>query len=143
MTTVAPSYLAPIYQEVAQVAGLDAALKLSAAYGGTRIYLPSAARLTRVHWLAVCVGWEAAQAICAWRGREDIVLPIPAQASPSWRRKIAFDMLASGASVNEVAAASGVHLRTIYEYRRRGFALQQQLDLFEENTSSSRPKRAR
>jgi len=143
MKGTAPKYLAPIYQQIAQAAGLEAALKLSAAHGGERIYLPSLARLTRGHWLAACVGWEAAQAICAWRGREDIVLPVSTQASPSWRRKIALDMLASGASVNEVAAASGVHLRTIYDYRRRGLAPQQQLELFDESTNSSQPKRAR
>ena len=49
--------------EIAEVAGEEAAAKIGAAYGGTRIRFPS--KITSDdHWLVTCVGRSAADSIC-------------------------------------------------------------------------------
>ncbi|MGX7744965.1 hypothetical protein [Rhodopseudomonas parapalustris] len=49
--------------EIAEVAGEEAALKLGAAYGGTRVSFPARIK-SDDHWLVTCVGRPAAEAIC-------------------------------------------------------------------------------
>lgn len=49
--------------EIAEVAGEEAALKLGAAYGGTRVRFPGHIK-SDDHWLVTCVGRPAADAIC-------------------------------------------------------------------------------
>ena len=59
---MSPSWLPVILREIADSAGLEAALKLAEAKGGTRIYVPktSGAR----HWLTELLGRPAADAVC-------------------------------------------------------------------------------
>ena len=52
-------WLPPLLAEIAEVAGLDAALALASARGGSRITIPAHPRAD--HWFARAVGMEAAQ----------------------------------------------------------------------------------
>lgn len=125
-------FLPPIYREIAEIAGLDAVMKLGAAKGGTRVFIPREEHCGPDHWLHFVVGAEAAVAICNWRGGEDIVLPVAPQNTPAGRRRLALAALNAGASANEAAAKAGVHVRTIYTYRAKDMVEKNQLDLFEE-----------
>ncbi|ABD87121.1 hypothetical protein [Rhodopseudomonas palustris] len=53
-----------ILGEIAEVAGEEAALKIGAAYGGTRCSIPAQIP-DGPHWLLDCVGRDAAEAISA------------------------------------------------------------------------------
>ena len=55
--------LPSIIREIADVAGLDAAMALAESYGGTIVYIPH--RVGAKHWLVDAVGRKAADAICA------------------------------------------------------------------------------
>lgn len=57
-------WLPPLLAEIAEVAGLDAALALAEARGGSRITIP--ARPRPDHWFAQTVGMEAAEKIAAF-----------------------------------------------------------------------------
>ncbi|MBB4199078.1 hypothetical protein CCR94_16400 [Rhodoblastus sphagnicola] len=125
-------FLPPIYREIAEIAGLDAVMKLGAAKGGTRVFIPRPEHCGPEHWLRFAVGEAAAQAICNWRGGEDIVLPVAPQNTPAGRRRLALAALEAGASANEAAAKAGVHVRTIYSYRARDLVKSNQLSLFDD-----------
>jgi transcriptional regulator of acetoin/glycerol metabolism len=58
------SWLPALLAEIAEVAGLDAALAIAKAKGGTRASFPTPERLTRDHWLVEAVGIETARTIC-------------------------------------------------------------------------------
>ncbi len=54
--------LPPVLREIAEVAGLEAALALARQYGGLEVAIPR--RASYDHWLARCVGAKPAAQIC-------------------------------------------------------------------------------
>ena len=126
------SWLPALLAEIAQVAGLDAALKLAEARGGTEIYIP--AQATDGHWLVETVGSEAAAAICAHfegggRGTR-IELPLgPVGTFAQVRRKVD-RMIAEDKSESEIALACGYTGRGVRMRRAKARAALAQDDLF-------------
>ncbi|MFL9829060.1 hypothetical protein [Rhodoplanes sp. SY1] len=124
------SWLPALLAEIAEVAGLEAALKLAESYGGCRVRIPAAVQSDR-HWLALCVGREAAEKICThyrqgtgsgrMRGAYVLVPRGPTGAIASARRRLA-QALATGASAAQAARVSGLTERTAYRLRQRGRA---------------------
>lgn len=99
--------------EIADAAGVAAALKLASAIGGREIKL-SARPNGR---LAKIVGAEAARAIVEVLGAEKIVVPMGHLRGQRARRAAAARLLAEGASVSAVAGAVDVHERTVYRVK--------------------------
>lgn len=125
-------WLPSLLAEIAQVAGLDAALKLAEARGGTEIYVPAAA--PSGHWLADTVGIEAAAAICAhFTGSGPgcrLELPNgPAGSIAQLRRKVD-RMISEGKSEREIALACGYTGRGVRLRRAKARAALEQEDLF-------------
>lgn len=56
-------HLPPLLNEIAEVAGVVAAVQIAEARGGTRVHFP--ARAPDGHWLVELVGREAADKLCA------------------------------------------------------------------------------
>ncbi|MBX3527539.1 MAG: hypothetical protein KF904_15150, partial [Rhodoblastus sp.] len=56
-------HLPPLLNEIAEVAGVVAAVAIAEARGGTRVHFP--ARAPDGHWLVALVGREAADELCA------------------------------------------------------------------------------
>ena len=121
-----------VLEEVAASAGLRAALRLAAIYGGQTVYIPG--RVGADHWLVHAVGLEAAEKICdAFRlrgsGSKHLI--------PLARKELLRLALAKGCSIREAVAAFRVHERTVWRARRRmkasgeAAALDNQKDLFE------------
>lgn len=108
-----------ILSEIADAAGLPAALALAARAGGTEIYVPLADHLTPDHWLVALVGADAARAIARrWGGGGGILIPLgPAGSRARIWRAIA-KALDAGYSAAEAARRAGVHQRTVYRHRR-------------------------
>nr|WP_246432858.1 helix-turn-helix domain-containing protein [Rhodopseudomonas rhenobacensis] len=113
--------------EIADVAGLDAALKVAESFGGTRKQVPAQVP-DGPHWLTDCVGRRAAEAICKhFRqgtasgrfGGAYLTIPLgPAGTVAAARRRMAKALL-DGKSASEAARIAGMTERTAYRARSR------------------------
>lgn len=122
--------LPPLLAEIAEIAGLEAALAMAEARGGQKIYIPSPDRVGPTHWLAETVGLDAARKLGARFGSNLIEIPFgPAASVHRLRRRIA-RMIEAGASSNTIAAACGVTFRTVTRHRARARGDDAQGDLF-------------
>lgn len=109
-------WLPPLLAEIAEVAGLDAALALASARGGSRITIPARPRAD--HWFARTVGMEAAVLISDhFRvGNSGAVLDLPvgpSGAAATTRRRID-EMLRQGVSADRIAREVRVNRRTVF-----------------------------
>lgn len=123
--------------EIAEVAGLEAALQVAGSRGGILSYFP--ARPKENHWLSLCVGPEKAQVIAAHlasgHGGVELLVPIgPSKSKIARWRKIR-DMIEAGHSKRVIARVCGVHERTVQNHRNNKVvtlnASLDQLDMFE------------
>lgn len=111
--------------EIAEVAGEEAARKLSAAYGGTRKHIPASVS-SDDHWLVQCVGRDAAESICNWfsvgqpegnyRCGEEVLIPRGAAAIIERRREI-INLSCDGLGAGAIARQLGVSERMVYRVR--------------------------
>jgi hypothetical protein len=121
------SWLPELLAEIAEAAGLDAALKLAESHGGVRRHIPAQIR-NNEHWLVQCVGREAADKICAFYrhgsasgrlGGAYVMVPQgPAGTIASGRRRLA-KALDDGKSAAEAARAAGFSERSAFRMRAR------------------------
>ena len=110
-----PERLPHILQEVADIAGLGAALQLARAYGGRELYVPQ--RPTPK--LVGEIGQKAADALAQLYPNENIMVPLGPEGALKRARKIAAEALARGASAGEAALLSGFTERTMYNHKAR------------------------
>jgi hypothetical protein len=113
--------------EIAEVAGLAAALAIAERVGGTRVTIP--ARADDDHWLVKTVGREAADRICnhlrilSPDGREagarHVIIPRgPAGCMAKARLRLARE-LEAGTSAREAARRAGLHERSAFRMRAK------------------------
>ncbi|MGO8738604.1 helix-turn-helix domain-containing protein [Rhodoblastus sp.] len=121
-------YLPGILAEIAEAAGLPAALALAEKFGGSQVYIPG----KPPEWLIVLVGSEAAEKISAhFRVRQAgdrLLIPLGPNNFYAKARRRAAEMTAQGASAREIALALGIHERSVKRARasaRRRGACQQ------------------
>lgn len=125
MTRASWPDLPPLLAEIAEVAGLDAALAIAEAKGGQEVFIVS--RLRPDNWLVQAVGAERAERIsahfCSGRYRQKLAIPFgPKGSYLAERRRTAramADALSSGASANEMARAAGVTNRSARRFRTK------------------------
>lgn len=125
MTRASWPDLPPLLAEIAEVAGLDAALAIAEAKGGQDVFI--VARLRLDNWLAVAVGMEKAERIsfhfCSGRSRQKLSIPFgPKGSYLAERRRSAralAEALSSGATANEMAKAAGVTNRSARRFRTK------------------------
>jgi hypothetical protein len=118
-------FLPPTLQEIADAAGLAAALKLAEARGGTEVYIP--AQAPDGHWLVECVGREAADKICAFyrvettdsRRGSHVEIPLGSHRFYERARRLAMKLLGEGHNQVEVARKLGLHHRTVQRVSAR------------------------
>jgi hypothetical protein len=113
--------------EIAEVAGLAAALAIAERVGGTRVTIPS--RAADDHWLVKLIGRDAADKICdhmrilSPEGREagarHVVIPRgPTGYLAKARIRLAKE-LEAGTSAREAARKTGLSERTAFRMRAR------------------------
>lgn len=116
MTNALPAVL----QEIADVAGEAAALKIVAQVGGTRAGFPKSIRDD--NWLVLCVGRDAAAKIIERFGGDTCDIPLLDNGCYSkLRRNVATQihkLHLEGASSKRIAREVGVTQRTIFRHRR-------------------------
>ena len=109
-------WLPPLLAEIAEVAGLDAALALAGARGGRRITIPAQPRPD--HWFAQAVGMDAALLISdhfrVGNSGAVVELPVgPSGAMATTRRRID-ELLRKGVSADRIAREVRVHRTTVF-----------------------------
>ncbi|MCV0428856.1 MAG: hypothetical protein K5905_25660 [Roseibium sp.] len=113
--------------EIAEVAGLPAALAIAEQVGGTRVTIPSHAM--NDHWLVELVGREAADKICDHfrtlspdqreAGARHVIIPRgPAGCLTKARTRLAKE-LEAGTSAREAARRAGLTERTAWRMRAK------------------------
>lgn len=109
------SWLPGVLAEIAEVAGLEAALAIADKRGGTKIYIP--AHPSGDHWLVQTCGLAAAKKICthftSGRGNIEIDLPLGPRGSLAKTRARVDEMIASGATALQIALAVGYTTRGV------------------------------
>ena len=121
--------------EIAEVAGLEAALTLADRYGGNRVYIPRHA--DEHHWLTLCVGRPAARAICghfAVPSGIELELPRGPALNRGQRQARLRQLIAQGLTSSEITRRLGTTRRTVTRNRTAMIADHDgtQLDLFPE-----------
>lgn len=130
--------LPPLLAEIAEIAGIDAALKIAELRGGQTVFFAS--RLSDHNWLVRAIGRERAEKLsqhfCSGRGRLKIDMPLgPTGSYAALRRRtaaIVAEEAAKGGSENATARRAGVTNRTVRRHRARiraGAAPKHQLKL--------------
>lgn len=130
MTSRSFAGLPELLAEIADVAGLEAALAIAEAKGGQRVYLPPYPKAD--HWLVATVGLDAAQKICEHfrlldpDGREQggrnvpLVVPMgPSAGAGNIARRRLEEGLQEGLPVREAARRAGLHERTGFYAKAR------------------------
>lgn len=121
MSTGAHHYLPAVLAEIADAAGLPAALAIADHCGGTKTHLPG--RAPEGHWLVELVGREAADKICNhFRSRDGGVtlrIPLGPKGFYNQARRRAEEMIEQGKSSRAIASALGIHQRSVERYRAR------------------------
>ena len=125
-------WLPALLAEIAQVAGLDAALKLAEARGGTEIYVPAEA--PDGHWLTEAVGKQAAAAICAhFTGSGPgcrLEIPLGPAGSHAQLRRQVDKLIAEGKSEREIALVTRYTGRGVRMRKAKARRAAQEHDLF-------------
>lgn len=107
-----------VLAQVAQAAGLEAALQLAKARGGGRAYIPAPTALHERHWLVLAVGSHAARAIAAQLGGGEVEVPLGPYAGNRAAVWAAIERgLKDGLSVEQAARQVGVSARTVRRHK--------------------------
>lgn len=108
------SWLPAIYRELAERAGLEAALGLARAKGGQRVYLPKDPRVAP--WMAEAMGDAGARALADMYGGEAIELPVDPVAGMSQKARIRRinELLRAGESANSIAQKTAITRRHVF-----------------------------
>jgi len=110
-------WLPHLLRQMADTLPLDKVLAFARAYGGREIYVPSAARSDNA------IGQRCGGDVLDWLVRyapgQKLLVPKGAEMDQEARRAIARRALAQGCSLDEAAAQSGLHIRSISRLRAR------------------------
>lgn len=113
--------------EIASVAGLDVALAIADAVGGTRVTIPAHPKAD--HWLVETVGMPAAKKVCRHfmtlspeeteRGARHIMIPRGPKGLFKQAKARFYQARDRGCSVRVSARRAGVHERTAFRWERK------------------------
>jgi hypothetical protein len=107
-----------VLAQVAQAAGLKAAVAVAKARGGGRAYIPTPQALHDKHWLALAVGLEAAHAIARALGGGEVEVPLGPFAGNRAAVWAAIERgLKDGLSAEQAARQVGVTARTVRRHK--------------------------
>jgi len=114
-------FLPGVLAEIASVAGLDNAIYVARAKGGTRVRIP--AKCDAEHWLSKACGLAAALVICehfAANGAGIMLdIPLGPASSDATRARAIRERLSRNETANEIARAVGVDRRTVFNHKAK------------------------
>lgn len=113
--------------DIAAIAGTEIAEKIADARGGTRITIPTRAKMG--HWLTDLVGIEQADKICRGlsyidnegraRSVPETTLPLSSASLMRRMKTELFRLLEDGMSTRDIALTLGIHERTVFRARAK------------------------
>ena len=109
--------LTGVLREVAEEAGLTAALCLARVFGGTKVYVPH--RVAPDHPLAEAAGAAAAGYLSKSYGGEFVLIPLGSDVQDAARRRAIRERLAAGRSHQAIARELKCHIRTVEREAQR------------------------
>ena len=108
-----PGQLPELLARVAEDCGVGTALSFAQAFGGRQLYVPLAESLAKEHPIAAALGLPAARKVVGVLGPGRHMIPMGPTTSWRRQRQAIRRMLLEGEPWNTVAAAAGVHVRTV------------------------------
>jgi hypothetical protein len=120
--------LPPTLAGIAEVIGVDAALRLAAAWPGQRLYVPEA--LEPEHPIAQAIGYEAGLRFVARYAREYMLIPAAVRLQKMRLRAKVLAEVGSGRSAAEVSREYGLHIQTIWKWQAQQAPDDRQASLF-------------
>ena len=115
------AHLPAVLREIAEVAGLDAALRIAQLRGGARLSIPS--RIDEDSWLAREIGLEAARKLSrhytSGRTAAEIVVPLGPTGARAAMAAAIRRLLAQGVSGEEIARRLRIASRTVTRHKSR------------------------
>lgn len=120
-------WLPGVLAEIAEVAGLDAALAVARAKGGGRAYIPAPAQLNGDHWLVQAIGDDLARAVAGHfqvgNSGHELMIPLgPAGGYAAQRRaraRAVLQAIEQNCTIDEAARMVGVDRSTIIRAKQR------------------------
>lgn len=125
-----PDLLPQLIQELADVIGLDAALKLVKAYPGVSLYIP--ANPHPDHMIATIIGFKAFCDLSKVYAQETLRLPKLDAAERQIKHQVVAEMLDQNHSTRTVALATGYSSRRIEQLRNGQLRDTRQNDFFKD-----------
>lgn len=125
-----PDYLPQLLQDLADIIGLDAALKLVKAFPGVSIYIP--AHPHPDHFIAEIIGFDALCALSKVYTQETLRLPKLDAAERQIKHQVVAEMLDRNCSTRTVALATGYSARRIEQLRSSQLGSSPQSDFFKD-----------
>lgn len=92
----------PALNDIAELIGVEAALRLSHACGGRDVFVPHACNASR-STLAQIVGSDVVERLSERYGSSKLRVPLGVEGSTAFRRRVGISMLEDGASINTVS----------------------------------------
>lgn len=111
-------WLPALLRDIADAFGDEVALALARQWGGQYLRLPAEAEAD--HPIARALGVPVLRFLIDRHDRlERIVIPKGPREDARLRRRMIAEMTARGATVNEIAAATGLHVRSVHAAKAR------------------------
>jgi hypothetical protein len=117
-------------QHLVNILGMDAAMALIEAHGGTRLYVPTLARLTPEHPLSALLGYAAARKLCDALSGPELRVPL----CPQIKRAVAVAEFMAGVPASILARRFKTTETTIWRWVKAADAQRcnRTPDMFEE-----------
>jgi DNA-binding CsgD family transcriptional regulator len=113
-----PRYLPALLRDMAETFGLPVALRFAELWGGRYLHLPAVARPE--HPVAQALGVAVLEWLIAGHDAfARIVVPRGPSSDAAVRAARAAELIAAGASANEIAAQTGLHVRSVHRAKAR------------------------
>jgi len=112
------AWFSPLLNQIADVAGVRAALLIGRDKSCQRIYIPKPP-VAHDHWLVQLVGDEAANKIAKRWGGHGLDIPPALGGQMRRRRRAIAEMTTNGMSINRISRALGVARSTVTDQRRK------------------------
>lgn len=110
------AYFSPLLNQIADCAGIRAALLLGRDKACQRIYIP--AKISPGHWLLELLGDEACARVIKEFGGQQLDIPPALGGQIRRRRRAIIQMSKDGWSINQIAGTLGVARSTVTDTRR-------------------------
>jgi DNA-binding CsgD family transcriptional regulator len=132
------SFLPDILFAVSERFGVERAMALATAHGGTYIYLPKEA--SEDHRLAASLGIDLLSFLIERHGSGELLIPLGPTSGLRAQQRFIVGMLRQGFTAEKIAGMAKCHVRTVHLHRAklRQREATNQLSLFE--TPDIRPK---